>query len=56
MGKRDLFKVAQENSNGFSGSFLFIIPRMTIFEILEEGLTLHFPSLSNSDKKKNVAM
>ena len=53
MGKRDLF-VVQENPNGFR----ICSPhcrRMTIFEILEEGLSLHFPSLSNSDKKKKCS-
>ena len=52
MGKRDLFKLRRKIQMVFQDPFSSLSPRMTIFEILEEGLSLHFPSMSNSDKKK----
>ena len=56
MGKHDLFKLRRKIQMVFQDPFSSLSPRMTILEILEEGLSLHFPSMSNSDKKKNVGM
>ncbi|RZP22052.1 MAG: ABC transporter ATP-binding protein [Burkholderiaceae bacterium] len=55
MGKRDLFKLRRKIQMVFQDPFSSLSPRMTIFEILEEGLSLHFPSLSNSDKEKKCS-
>ena len=55
MGKRDLFKLRRKIQMVFQDPFSSLSPRMTIFEILEEGLSLHFPSLSISDKKKKCS-
>ena len=52
MGRNNLFKLRRKIQMVFQDPFSSLSPRMTIFEILEEGLSLHFPSMSNSDKKK----
>ena len=55
MGKGDLFKLRRKIQMVFQDPFSSLSPRMTIFEILEEGLSLHFPSMSDSDKKKKCS-
>ena len=55
MGKRDLFKLRRKIQMVFQDPFSSLSPRMTIFEILEEGLSLHFPLMSISDKRKKCS-
>ena len=42
MGKRDLFKLRRKIQMVFQDPFSSLSPRMTIFEILEEGLPYIF--------------